>query len=128
MGKPLQNNDLAVSPSGGVSPAPPKGGLGLGRHRGDNQTEMASPEGDRRGDRRQETGDTTGGEVRGPTGYPELREGGFVLWPNQNKTAERQPDFIGSVKHGGVVYRLAGWMKERHGENYVSGELTVMPS
>lgn len=75
-----------------------------------------------------ETQETTGGEVRGADGFPELREGGFVLWPNQNKTMERQPDFIGSVKRQGTVYRLAGWMKERHGENYISGELTVFPT
>lgn len=49
------------------------------------------------------------------------RDGDGVLFPNDRKQAEQQPDYKGSVRLNGMDYEIAGWKKaSKAGNPYLS--------
>lgn len=51
----------------------------------------------------------------------ELNEGQGSLFGNNKKTKDTQPDWKGSIKIGGKVYRIAGWTRQgKSGEPFYS--------
>lgn len=53
---------------------------------------------------------------------PELS---FALFKNDKGGNPKRPDYRGEAQIGGVVYKLAGWIKEKKGsgEKYIGGRL-----
>lgn len=49
------------------------------------------------------------------------------LHRNTRKTADAQPDHVGSVTVGGVTYRMAGWIKEGAKGRFFSLRLEPIP-
>ena len=51
----------------------------------------------------------------------EQMEGQGSLFRNNPKLTERSPDYSGSIKIGGKVLKLAGWLKEsKDGKKFLS--------
>jgi len=51
-------------------------------------------------------------------------EGRGVLFINDRKNNERQPDYKGRIQVGGVEYELAGWLKtSKAGNQFISVSL-----
>jgi hypothetical protein len=56
----------------------------------------------------------------------EQNELNFSLFINKRKEKPNHPDRTGSVKVGGKLYRMAGWIKEtKGGDKWLGGTLTL---
>ena len=56
--------------------------------------------------------------------YQTMQEGQFVLFKNDKKTDQSQPDMTGKIMQGGVEKRMAAWGKIGKNGKFLSGKIT----
>lgn len=55
----------------------------------------------------------------------EMQDGSWVLFKNEDKQKDNQPDYKGKIKVNGEEQQLAGWIKEsKNGKKYISGKFS----
>jgi hypothetical protein len=56
--------------------------------------------------------------------YQTMQEGQFVLFKNDKKTEQSQPEMTGKIMQGGVEKRMAAWGKIGKNGKFLSGKIT----